>query len=500
MIEERLCFSDPLYETISLDWDVPSRLTAFTRDPDVTASGATPAEIVQTADFARLAHLRQAGLAWLVFPSATHTRFSHSIGTWWLGRIAEDRVRVTVPTSKNPVPFGTWLNDTGLRREYYLALLLHDVGHGPLSHVLENHEGFMNQLKSIGMDNPEHEQRGVGLLRGSGPLFKAWKRIAAERYGRDRRVLGEVLVKPTDNANQLDLSAIAYLIAGDDRFLRESRCPDKRTLPIIKEFVSGLLDLDRLDHTARDSYFSGLRQLGVNVTGLLSNLVLDPRIESESGTRWYLTGEGVGHAASVLFGRRQLFTTMFHTWRFLSLSAMMHRALTDHLDTFRSSATRAEEMLRILLMEDEEFLSYLSASENSSSAFLATSVRAANPYAFVGRWERDRISELETAVKDLTEYSEREYRGGIPQVVLSFDRGFNKTQSLRRYRDLLEAEAFTIAGTEIPITSHPDYEADFAHLYAATQAKYVWVFAKAHGDELTSVKRHIEKILRPVTA
>jgi hypothetical protein len=65
---------------------------------------------------------------------------------------------------------------------------------------------------------------------------------------------------------------------------------------------------------------------------------------------------------------------------------------------------------------------------------------------------------------------------------------------------LLEAEAFTIAGTEIPITSHPDYEADFAHLYAATQAKYVWVFAKAHGDELTSVKRHIEKILRPVTA
>src|SRR5262245_21603517 len=97
MADERLEFYDPLYQTIVFERGLPE--SGFRLE--LEGEGSLDArEFVRTAEFARLAFLRQAGLAWLVFPSATHTRFAHSIGCWWLGKLAESWIRVKLTRSK----------------------------------------------------------------------------------------------------------------------------------------------------------------------------------------------------------------------------------------------------------------------------------------------------------------------------------------------------------------------------------------------------------------
>src|SRR3954470_20181846 len=103
-------------------------------------------ELIETPEFQRLRYVRQLGLAFLVYPGATHTRFEHALGTYHLARrslallreedgldgIADDEPRVVVA-----------------------AALLHDIGHYPFSHALEeigalHHEEIARSLVTSG--------------------------------------------------------------------------------------------------------------------------------------------------------------------------------------------------------------------------------------------------------------------------------------------------------------------------------------------------------------
>jgi uncharacterized protein len=103
---------DPLWNTIRLD--------------------ETATRIIDTAAFQRLRYIRQLGLAHLVYPGATHTRFDHALGVYHLAvtalRLLRDRVRLPEEAWKGEelVPY---------------AALLHDIGHYAFSHALEELEG-----------------------------------------------------------------------------------------------------------------------------------------------------------------------------------------------------------------------------------------------------------------------------------------------------------------------------------------------------------------------
>lgn len=77
--------------------------------------------IIDSAAFQRLRHIKQLGMADLVYPGATHTRFSHCIGACYLSKLMCDQV-------------GIEKRDKEL---VMIATLLHDVGHGPFSHAFE---------------------------------------------------------------------------------------------------------------------------------------------------------------------------------------------------------------------------------------------------------------------------------------------------------------------------------------------------------------------------
>src|SRR5690554_5227026 len=103
------------------------------RDALVDAIGVVPGavRIVDSAAFHRLGYIRQLGLAHLVYPGATHTRFDHALGIYHLAQ------RAMAVLEERGVLNGM---DPAERRLIPLAGLLHDIGHYPFSHAVEELE------------------------------------------------------------------------------------------------------------------------------------------------------------------------------------------------------------------------------------------------------------------------------------------------------------------------------------------------------------------------
>ena len=108
----------------------------------------TMLSVIDTPLFQRLRDLKQLGAAYMVFPSATHTRFEHSIGVSFLAEKMMDSLRRNQPK----------LNITDRMIELVrIAGLIHDLGHGPYSHLYDQ---YIRRK-----DEPEHEERGCQLFR-----------------------------------------------------------------------------------------------------------------------------------------------------------------------------------------------------------------------------------------------------------------------------------------------------------------------------------------------
>ena len=154
-------------------------------------------DIIQHPYFQRLKDIRQLGLTNLVYPGACHSRLNHALGAMHLMKEAINSIR-----SK-----GTFISDED-ELQAMAAILLHDVGHGPFSHALEN-----NILQGV-----SHEEITLALMR----------EMNKEIGGR----LGGAIEIFTGKHKQ--------------RFLHQ--------------LVSSQLDVDRLDYLRRDSFFSGVAE------------------------------------------------------------------------------------------------------------------------------------------------------------------------------------------------------------------------------------------------
>lgn len=120
--------------------------------------------LVKHPVFQRLTRIRQLGVEGMVYPGAQHTRFQHSLGAYYLtcqAVAALESKGIDIPQDE--------------REGLYAAILLHDVGHGPFSHVLENvitpgvsHE-YISQaiMRRISRENGGCLDRAVSIYNGS---------------------------------------------------------------------------------------------------------------------------------------------------------------------------------------------------------------------------------------------------------------------------------------------------------------------------------------------
>jgi HD superfamily phosphohydrolase len=240
------------------------------RDPlwdNIRLDGAA-LTVLDTPAVQRLRYVRQLGHAFLVYPGATHSRFEHALGAYHLARealaILDERGELTgVPGDHlTAVP---------------MAALLHDIGHYPFSHALEE-AGF-----------PHHEELGVQRLR-QGPL-------------------GEAL-------DALDLAGFTDLIG--------SLIQGRSTSPL-QGLISGTLDLDKIDYLSRDAWMCGVPYGAVDVDRLLASLTL---VEDGTGHRTLGVHEkGISAVESLLFAKYQMYRNVYWHHAVRSATCMFKRAV-----------------------------------------------------------------------------------------------------------------------------------------------------------------------------
>ena len=204
--------------------------------------------VLDTPAFQRLRYVRQLGHAFLVYPGATHTRFEHALGAYHLARRA-----IAQLAESGAAP------DAATARTLRLAALLHDVGHYPFSHALEE----------AGL--PSHE-------------------ILAERHlgsGELGVVLSDAGVSP---------AALLPLIQGT------SDHP-------LAGLISGGLDVDKLDYLSRDALMCGVPYGVIDVERLLASLTVQPTAD---GRRLLALHEkGLTALESLLFARYQMYRNVY---------------------------------------------------------------------------------------------------------------------------------------------------------------------------------------------
>ena len=132
-------------------------------DPVHGTIEVTPAEIklIDSRPFQRLRYVKQLGFSELAFPGASHTRYAHSLGAMYMATRMVDRALGVVDVAPD--------EKVRLRQTVRLAMLFHDLGHPPLSHVSEK---LMPKLGALELgdwtDDPErqatHEDYTVKLL------------------------------------------------------------------------------------------------------------------------------------------------------------------------------------------------------------------------------------------------------------------------------------------------------------------------------------------------
>jgi hypothetical protein len=180
--------------------------------------------IVDTPEFQRLRRIKQLGMTYLVYPSANHTRFEHSLGALHLaGRLAS-RLRLSE-------------EETTLVR---IASLLHDLGHGPLSHTSE--ELLARYL------NASHESITAETIKSS--------------------TIAEVLTEAGINPER-----IVEIISGDASYL--------------SRIVSGEFDIDRMDYLVRDAHHTGVGYGIIDLDRLINTIEIKDNllVVNERGLR-----------------------------------------------------------------------------------------------------------------------------------------------------------------------------------------------------------------------
>lgn len=252
---------DPLWNNIRLD--------------------ALALSLLETPVMQRLRYVRQLGLAFLVYPGATHSRFEHALGAWHLAgmalRLLDERGALA----------GIPLREQQIVRA---AALLHDVGHYPFSHALEE----------IGVT--DHEEVARPLIT-DGEIARCL-----------RAQLG-------DSAPD----EVFALITG-------------RSTHALQGLISGSIDLDKIEYLKRDATMCGVPYGEIDVDRLLNSLVVVTL--PQHGPAVGVHEKGLSALESLLFAKYQMYRNVYWHHAVRSATAMYKRLVAVALDTGAVAADR----------------------------------------------------------------------------------------------------------------------------------------------------------------
>ena len=286
--------------------------------------------LVDTRTFQRLRDIKQLATCHYVFPTATHTRFVHSLGVQHLAGVLLEHLETVNP--------GRISSEDALLVRY--AALLHDIGHPPFSHALENDRVFAN--------SKHHE---------------TWGRLILE-----------------DPENDLRLALIDLI--GEDGLERLFSILDGTCdLPVLNDIVSSQLDVDRLDYLMRDQINTGAKIGTFDVFRIFRALRID-----DDGHMIVNQG-GVAEVESYLMMRYHMYHNVyFHKLNMLT-TAYVVRALVRARELMLAGEMKASQrMERMLTDENLSVKDYLALTDSLIHAELSAFVTHPDPA--LSKWAR----------------------------------------------------------------------------------------------------------------
>lgn len=229
-----------------------------------TAEGQLIAGLIDTPEFQRLRRVRQLGLAYFAYQTAEHSRFTHSLGAFHLATRVLERLS------------GKYEISDADRLAVRVAALVHDVGHGPFSHVIESVLGF------------HHEDFTVEAILS------------------DETALGKQLAAFSSTLAR----DVADIVQG--KFRRMA----------LGQLVSSQLDVDRMDYLLRDTLMTGVKYGIYDLEWVLKSIEIN-----EENDQLYVSAAGLYAVEDYLQARYYMFRQVYFHRTLRAAEAVLHSLL-----------------------------------------------------------------------------------------------------------------------------------------------------------------------------
>lgn len=301
-------YRDPVHNIIRLQTD--------------SDEGELMMRLIDAAEFQRLRRIKQLGLGLYTYQGAEHSRFTHSLGAFHLMTRVLDRLSET------------YAIDPADRVAARAAALLHDVGHGSFSHVMEKVLNFHHERWTVQVILDEHSE------------------------------IGELLRSHSDDLPH----KVASIIEG------------KFQPSALAQLVSSQLDVDRMDYLLRDSLMTGAKYGIYDLEWIINALAID-----EAADRVYVQARGVYAVEEYLQARYYMFRQVYFHRTLRSaeavLRSIMRRALhllDDGKEVWHAPGTAFEKILRRealsisehMQVDDSDFVFHIKQWQNSGDPIL----------------------------------------------------------------------------------------------------------------------------------
>jgi len=294
---------------------------------DLIPLGPRELKLISTPPFLRLQKIKQLGFVYRIWPGATHTRYEHSLGSYYL---AVRALRSLLQRGDDGGLFGVSVNSI---QTLVVAALLHDIGHYPFSHTIEE----------LGHPIIAHEKVGRSIIENS---------EIATILERDYHL------SPERVADFIDPPKVKALPPNDE---------------MLNSLLSGALDVDKLDYLPRDARACNVPYGGVDVARLQLALRIHPNVNGQQ--RIVVTHKGINPLHSLLHARQEMFDNIYwhHTSR--ALQVMLMRAVHEAL---LSGTLQVEQLVGL---DDASLLSLLAEEHMpTSSRKLVDDLEMRRPY------------------------------------------------------------------------------------------------------------------------
>ncbi len=225
-------------------------------------------------NFQRLRHIRQVGMADLIFPGAVYTRFNHSLGCCYVGSQIANKIALAEDDKQLVI----------------LACLLHDIGHGPFSHAFE------------------------GLFAHKYVRHEEWTPCFLQEFCKPEFLSAYNKLNPGHPLHEEKLADIEAMIM--------HRYTDNT---LLSDIVSSQLDADRLDYLLRDSHFCGVKYGEFDLRWMLHCLI---PVKAEDGWHLGITQKGVGVVEHYLVARWLMIRNIYHNDKKQAAEKILTKFLT----------------------------------------------------------------------------------------------------------------------------------------------------------------------------